>query len=239
MRDKTTPGDIPHDRTGGAAGGGWQVIYTGFVLILLTFFILLNSFTTLEEAKVHRFVASFADAVSILPGGVNISKGDYVMPPTTEKTGFEAEMHRIRATLAQWLASEGMDDHLELVLTRDGLTLRFADSLLFDTGSAALSMRILPLLDRIAETIRDTGYPARIEGHTDNVPIRTRRYPSNWELSTARAVNVLRYFIKYREIPAHRLTAVGCGAYQPLASNDTWQNRERNRRVEIILHRGE
>ncbi|MGD9332673.1 MAG: flagellar motor protein MotB, partial [Desulfobacterales bacterium] len=194
---------------------------------------------TFEATRVHQFVASFADAVRLLPAGVNLSRSDLVLPQRTEEARFEAEMHRIQADLAQWLAAKGMQDYLAMEFSQDGLTLRFADSLLFQTGSAALSVKILPLLDRIGESIHQTRYAVRIEGHTDNVPIRTRRYPSNWELSTARAVNVLRYLIKHRDVPAHRLTAVGCSAYRPLTTNDNWRNRSQNRRVEIIFHRGE
>jgi chemotaxis protein MotB len=221
-----------------STGGGWQVIYTGFVLILLSLFILLSSFATLEQTKVLQFVESFADAVSILPGGRAIVDGPLVAPPeTAESRRFMAEMQRIREDLHEWVAHRGMDDAIDLILQDEGLVLRFREEFIFSIGSAAISMKIVPLLNKIGQTIVATGYPVKIEGHTDNVPIRTQRYPSNWELSTARAVNVLRYFTKYHGIPADRLTAVGCGAYQPLTSNDTWQNRATNRRVEILFQR--
>ncbi len=229
----------PNPRMDGITGGGWQVVYTGFVLILLSFFIMLSSFATFEQSRVLQFVASFSNALSVLPGGNRVVDGQRVAPPGDETNAFKKEMRRIQAGLREWAAQRQMDQRLEMVLTDEAFTLRFDNRMLFSIGSAALAMKILPLLDKIGASISATDYPVRIEGHTDNLPIRTRRYPSNWELSTARAVNVLRYLIKHCDIPAYRLTAVGCGAFEPLDGNDSWEGRARNRRVEIIFHRGE
>ena len=91
------------------------------------------------------------------------------------------------------------------------------------------------VLGSLAGVIRDMPYPIRVEGHTDNVPIHTRRYPSNWELSTARAVNVVKYFADAGQIDPQRLSAVGYGESKPLVANDSAQNRAKNRRVEIVV----
>jgi len=237
--DMHRKGQRPSQRMDGITGGGWPVVYTGFVLILLSFFIMLSSFATFEQARVLQFVASFSNALNVLPGGTRVADGQRVAPPGDETDAFQKEMNRLQAGLRQWTARHEMDQRLEMVLTDEAFTLRFDNRMLFSIGSAALAMKMLPLLDRVGASISATDYPVRIEGHTDNVPIRTRRYPSNWELSTARAVNVLRYLIQHCDIPAYRLTAVGCGAYQPLDGNDSYEGRARNRRVEIIFYRGE
>jgi chemotaxis protein MotB len=91
------------------------------------------------------------------------------------------------------------------------------------------------LLQKIGAIISKTDYLIRIEGHTDNLPIHTALFPSNWELSTARAVNVLRYFIKEHNIDPRRLAAEGFSEFHPLAANDRPENRAKNRRVEIIF----
>ena len=96
-------------------------------------------------------------------------------------------------------------------------------------------LRDYALLEKIGAIIARTSYFIRIEGHTDNLPIHTKLFPSNWDLSTARAVNVLRYFIQSHRIDAQRLAAVGFGEFQPLAPNDTPANRAKNRRVEMIF----
>ncbi len=93
------------------------------------------------------------------------------------------------------------------------------------------------MLEKIGVIIAQTDYLIRIEGHTDNVPIHTAAFPSNWELSTARAVNVLRYFIQNHRIDAKRLSAEGLGEFRPLMANDTEENRATNRRVVVIFMR--
>jgi chemotaxis protein MotB len=106
---------------------------------------------------------------------------------------------------------------------------------LFDSGKADLKSEAIRLLDKIAPVLKQSQRPIRVEGHTDNVPIHTKEFPSNWELSTARAVNVLRYLVEKHEIPPQIISAAGYGEYHPIVPNDTAQNRSRNRRVEIII----
>jgi chemotaxis protein MotB len=113
--------------------------------------------------------------------------------------------------------------------------MRLSEHALFDLGAADISVEALPLLQKIGAIILKTDYLIRIEGHTDNLPIHTALFPSNWELSTARAVNVLRYFIKDHNIDPRRLAAEGFSEFHPLAANDRPENRAKNRRVEIIF----
>ena len=127
------------------------------------------------------------------------------------------------------------EGEVDLALIKEGLVMRLSEKALFDSGVAAISSGAYTLLEKIGAIIAKTAYFIRIEGHTDNVPIHTPVFPSNWELSTARAVNVLRYFIKTHKIDPQRLAAVGFGEYQPLVSNNTHANRAKNRRVEIIF----
>ncbi len=93
----------------------------------------------------------------------------------------------------------------------------------------------IPLLKKVAFIISKTSYAVRIEGHTDNLPIHTSKFPSNWELSTARAVNVLRYFTEKEKVSMQRLSAVGFGEFQPIIANDKPEHRAKNRRVEIVF----
>ena len=116
-----------------------------------------------------------------------------------------------------------------------GLVMRLSDQALFDVGQAAISPQAIPLLQKIGASIAKTAHEVRIEGHTDDVPIKTVQYPSNWELSTARAVNVLRYFIQSYGISSKRLSAEGFSRYQPIVPNDSPVNRAKNRRVEIVF----
>jgi chemotaxis protein MotB len=124
---------------------------------------------------------------------------------------------------------------IQVMHSDDGTRLVFEDQVLFDFGKDAINPEGFPLLDKIAQALIDVPYRLRVEGHTDNVPIQTKRFPSNWELSAARAVNVVKYFVRVSKLDPQRLSAVGYGDSRPVAPNDTSFNRAKNRRVEILL----
>ncbi len=223
------------DNSDGSPGGRWEIVYSGFVLILLCFFIMLSSFSTMEAAKVMQFVRSFTSAVSIFPGGVKFESGPAMMPGTMEMVNPESNLAKIFDNLEELAQQFNLQDKINLAFTHEGLVMRLSEHALFDLGAADISVEALPLLQKIGAIISKTDYLIRIEGHTDNLPIHTALFPSNWELSTARAVNVLRYFIKNHNIDPRRLAAEGFSEFHPLAANDRPENRAKNRRVEIIF----
>lgn len=216
-------------------GGGWEVIYTGFVLILLCFFIMLCSFSTMERSKVTRFVRSFNLAVNILTGGLKLEPGDIILPASEDIVDEKDPLAGIFKDVITKARSLGIDSSVDLEMRGKTLVMRLANAILFQTGSAQILPGSIPLLKKVGAIISSTPHAVCIEGHTDNRPIHTRRYPSNWELSTARAVNVLRFLVNRAGVPAGRISAAGFGAYQPLSANDTAADRARNRRVEIVF----
>ncbi|MGW8301592.1 MAG: OmpA/MotB family protein [Desulfobacterales bacterium] len=218
-----------------SAGSRWEIVYSGFVLILLCFFIMLSSFSTMQEAKVMQFVKSFVTAVGIMPRGTKLEPGLVVLSDSPDMVASKSELAKIFHTLEELAYEFNLEKEINLVLTREGLVMRMSEHMLFGLGSADIAPEALPLLQKVGAIISKTAYLIRIEGHTDNLPIHTERYPSNWELSTARAVNVLRYFIKNHNIDPKRLAAEGFSEFHPVVANDTAQNREKNRRVEIIF----
>lgn len=218
-----------------SSGGRWEIVYSGFVLILLCFFIMLSSFSTMEAAKVMQFVRSFVTAVSILPSGAKFESGLAVVSDSADLVDSKSELAKIFQTLEELAYEFNLKNEIRLALTHEGLVMRMSEHTLFGLGSADITAEALPLLQKVGAIISKTAYLIRIEGHTDNLPIHTERYPSNWELSTARAVNVLRYFIKNHDVDPRRLAAEGFSEFHPLVANDTAENREKNRRVEIIF----
>ena len=218
-----------------SSGGGWEIVYSGFILILLCFFIMLCSFSTMEEAKIMRFVRSFASAVSLFEGGRKFDSGLVVLPESSDIVDIRSSIAKIFEELEILVMQSKLEDDVSISSSPQGLVMTLSNHALFDSGIADLSLEARPLLEKIGAVIAKTDYLVRIEGHTDNIPIRTERFPSNWELSTARAVNVLRYFIDNHGVPSQRLSAVGFGEYQPLVSNDSQEHRALNRRVEIIF----
>lgn len=214
--------------------GGWQVVYTGFILIMLCFFIMLSSFASLQQAKIVQFVKAFSTAVSVLNGGLSLEKGETIFETKFMVIDKEDPMARLFNAVTMY--SETLDiNQVEMQLSEHGVIMTLADTLLFESGKADLSSDARALLHKIAILIHKVNVPVEIEGHTDNVPIATPAFPSNWELSTARAVNVLRYLIEQQAVDASRLSAVGMSEYQPVASNDTAANRARNRRVAFVF----
>lgn len=120
-----------------------------------------------------------------------------------------------------------------------GIVLSLKESVLFKPGEAELSAaahRTLDMLaDRLVGILGASSGPIRIEGHTDDTPIATSRYPSNWELSTARATNIVRYLVESRHFPPDRLSAAGYGEFRPLEDNSSIEGKRKNRRVDIVI----
>jgi chemotaxis protein MotB len=196
---------------------------------------MLSSFSSIEEAKIMRFVRSFVNAVSILPGGLKADGDAAIVPISAEMVDSDSPLAKLYEDLQKIADRLSNREDIAVSFTRKGLVMRLSDHALFDAGIAEISPKALPLLHKIGTIIAETAYEVRVEGHTDDVPIQTARYPSNWELSTARAVNVLRYLIRTFQIPSERLSAQGFGEYQPMVPNDNAANRAKNRRVEIVF----
>ena len=148
------------------------------------------------------------------------------------------EFERIRRQIMQYARAHALEREVEAVVARRGLVVRLlTDRVLFDSGYADLKPQGIELLNHVANAIRpDTEHPILVEGHTDDVPINTARFASNWELSTARATEVVRHFIS-RGLPSARLGAAGYADEHPVATNATASGRARNRRVEVVLQR--
>jgi len=214
---------------------GWQVVYTAFALLMLSFFIMLCSYSTLASAKVIRFSKSFVDAVSIFSGGFKLEEGPLVLESSMEMVIADRIISRLKASFEKAAEDAGFLGELQLKTVGNDIYMRLPDNILFKLGEAAIERSAYRLLSKISAVFKEGSYDIRIEGHTDNLPISTPAFPSNWELSTARAVNVLRFFHERERIDSNRLSAVGLSEYRPVADNNTREGRRQNRRVEIIL----
>jgi chemotaxis protein MotB len=213
---------------------GWQMVYTGFVLILLCFFIMLTSFASFQESRITQFVRSFSNAVTVFKEGNALEKGETIISNDAAMVDKDDPLARLFEKVNQLGRQNGLGN-VDVRRTPRGVIMTLSEKMLFASGSATLSMPSYPLLRRVAAIIKTVGVPVEIEGHTDDVPIRTEAYPTNWELSTARAVNVLRYLTENQGVDRHKISAVGMSQYHPLVANTSDENRYKNRRVEIIF----
>jgi chemotaxis protein MotB len=213
---------------------GWQMVYTGFVLILLCFFIMLTSFASFQKSRITQFVRSFSHAVTVFKDGDALEKGQTIISNDAAMVDKDDPLARLFEKVNRMGRENGLDN-VDVRRTPRGVIMTLSEKMLFASGSATLSASSYILLRRIAAIIKSVGVAVEIEGHTDDVPIRTEAFPSNWELSTARAVNVLRFLTEKQGVDRHRISAVGMSQYHPVVANTTDENRYKNRRVEIIF----
>jgi len=230
----------------------WMTTYGDMITLVLTFFILLYSYSSLDVLKWKQVVSSVKGSLGVMNGGTTLNDAELVgqgQPNsnpnekliTDEEIEYlerlqqeKAEMEKLKAFLSEIL--QEMDQRIIVETDQRGVVLRFEDSVLFDKGKADLKPEAKSILNKVSNLLNSVDNPIRIEGHTDDLAINTVKFPSNWELSTTRSTNVLRYLLEYGLDPK-QLSAVGYGEYHPIAANTNEENRKKNRRVDIVILR--
>jgi chemotaxis protein MotB len=197
-----------------------------------------------ESTKAHT--PATAEVPSIVPLTPNIPKPTDTSAKDISKAMLAAsaskqeqqDFRKLKRELDAYSKAHGFGNEVQAVIEQRGLVVRvLTDKLLFDSGSATLQPAGLPLLEEISRLLNvDHKHPITVEGNTDNQPIQSSQFPSNWELSTDRATTVVRYLIAHG-VADQRLSAAGYADLHPLASNATAAGRARNRRVDIVLDR--
>jgi len=236
--------------------------FADMMSLLLTFFVLLLSFANMDVQKFKEVMASVQGALvgsqppstSMVP--LSDSTSGAAAPPVDTTPGYtprgaaeerpdsETVANGRRdlealASLQEVIADEGMGDNVEVETTARGLVVRVKGQLFFTGGGDSLLKGSTKVLDEIAAILDAYPYDLTIEGHTDDTPIHTERYASNWELSTSRAIAVMRYLQQTQHVAAARMAVAGYAATHPLAANDSDAHRTANRRVEFVFHHPE
>ena len=223
---------------------GWLTTFNDLVTLLMVFFVLLFTMSSIDAKQLQDFQYALQSGLGILEEGrmVNVSikttrSAENPAQSITHQTGVKVPERRYLQRLLNDRLVQSLESDFEIQVTEtlQGIRLFFEDQILFDFGKAKINPAGYSLLDQLAKVIQKVPNPVRVEGHTDNIPIRTSRFPSNWELSVARAVNVVKYFVEIGRINPRRLSAVGYGESRPIVANNTPANRAKNRRVEILL----
>jgi chemotaxis protein MotB len=223
---------------------GWLTTFNDLVTLLMVFFVLLFTMSSTDKNLIKEFQNALQSGLGALSAGskVSVAVNESQRLPSlsgpltqgqvqTTPGGEDSTTDALDEALGELSADPGINVKYEDL----GARISFEDALLFDFGKADINSSGLALLDKMASIIQKKSYLVRVEGHTDNVPIHTHRFPSNWDLSTARAVSVVKYFVEVGNINPKRLSAVGYGESRPMVANDSPANRARNRRVEIVL----
>ncbi|MEW5947860.1 MAG: flagellar motor protein MotB [Thermodesulfobacteriota bacterium] len=226
----------------------WLVSYADFITLLFAFFVTMYASSRVDGQKMGYVMDSIQRAFGAIPlsevsgGGRSIIPGANVpaQPSFVSDKGAgykEAEMKKAAEEIKKSLEAKekGLNQAVSISIDERGMVISIADKVFFDTGLATIREDVKPVLDEIARTLLRAPNHIRIEGHTDNVPINTPQFPSNWELSTARASAIIRHLLTYHPFDPRKLSAAGYGEYRPVAPNDNEDGRSKNRRVDIVI----
>jgi chemotaxis protein MotB len=221
----------------------WVISYADLVTLLFGFFILLYATADHNIAKFESLARGLSDAFNVpvnegLRDGTPLfDGGSGFVPGGVEATNalIENDLLLVQNLVQERALAEGLVGKIVVSQEEDGISIRLADNLIFPTASADIRPDALPLLDIAAAVINELDREVRVEGHTDNVPVTTERYASNWELSSARATAVLRYLVDDGDVDPTTVFAAGYGEFRPVASNLTPEGRALNRRADLVI----
>jgi len=245
-RREKAPDRVSHER--------WLVSYADFITLMFAFFVVMFASSQVDKHKAVKLAAAIEDAfqemgifqtassrlplvttdlvpkenVQTIENGKGLAGQGQMLLPVEKLADLQKQLERA-------LAQELQRHEVALTAGHDGLIISLREIGFFDSGSAQLRPTSEATVRRIAGTLAAQPNNIRIEGHTDNVPIHNAQFASNWELSTARATEMIRLFITHYHFPATRLSAAGYAEYHPVASNQTVESRALNRRVDIVV----
>ena len=226
----------------------WMATFADLVTLLMCFFVLLFAMSTTQQETYKELVKSLRSALgSQAVPEAGTREGLIMRPVPTEKTEdsqsvdelggmIEREMDDIVSEIRELVLFNKLGGEVSVTKTEAGVVITMSDLLLFSAGGTQLSSKGLEILEKVATVLSRLAYHVKIRGHTDSEPITSATYPSNWELSSARASTVARLLVANGVSPFY-ISAEGYAQYHPLATNDTAQGRARNRRVEIVYER--
>jgi chemotaxis protein MotB len=214
----------------------WLVSYADFITLLFAFFVVMYSISSVNEGKFRVVSQSIVEALNpMIPMSATTlrfapeSQGG---PTSNRAISIDLQVYR---KLSEAIKAIDATGRVKVAQSERGVTISITDTMLFKPGEAIVLAESRETLLRVASVLTDFPHQIRIEGHTDNVPIHTKEFPTNWELSASRALNITRFLTEGGYLPADRLAASGYGEFHPIAPNDTPEGRSQNRRVEVVI----
>lgn len=237
----------------------WLVSYADFITLLFAFFVTMYSVSRVDGKKLGSAVESLQRALgSVMPIQMTHKEpgvfSNQVVPIHFSLTPIEGKAYTADGRALLKMAEEvkkGIEEissreksskitsnlahQIRFILEKRGLVIRISEHIFFPSGEATIRPEMEPILQVLGRTLEKVPNHIRIEGHTDNVPIHTVRFPSNWELSTARATTIVRYLLEHFRFDPERLSATGYGEYRPIETNSTPEGRMQNRRVDFVI----
>jgi chemotaxis protein MotB len=223
----------------------WLLSYADFITLLMIFFIIMYSMSNVDSKKYKQVAAGLSAAMGGgganiigIDDGVPIDKVENLIDTTLENMTEEQKLEKVKDAVDKYLKQSGLDNSVSTTVEERGLVLSFKDSIFFDSGKSEIkseqSKKLIEIGRILNQPIISESF-IRVEGHTDNVPVKNNIFKSNWDLSVARASHVVQILIDQSEIKPERVSAAGYGEYRPKSDNNTKAGRNANRRVDIII----
>ena len=224
----------------------WMVSFADFMTLLFALFVVLFAISDVDEAKLEQVADSVDQAFGIMDSrgpsiiDANPERSAPIKPILTPESPLPPDSRGQQDQLVEKLQkalsnTDKLAASVQLRQESRGIIIQLKDTRLFTSGSAVLQNEIRSELKKIISELQNPGNQIRIEGHTDNVPIHSGTYTSNWELSAARANSVLQFFLSQTNLKPEQFSVAGYGEYRPIAPNNSAENRARNRRVDIVI----
>lgn len=225
----------------------WLIPYSDLLTLLLALFIVLFATAQVDAQKLEQMAQSFNAAFNGSPSMLDKQASMVESPNSTpaEKPSSEAnknqameavQLNDVKQKLDQYIKNNNLGGELQTSLTEDGLIIRIQDTALFMSGRADLRPESQRWAEVISTMLGTLSQSVIVSGHTDNVPINTAEFPSNWDLSSKRALNFMKFLLAGDpQLKPERFSAIGFGEYRPIAVNNTNEGRSKNRRVEILI----
>ena len=243
-------------------GGSWLTTYSDLVTLLLCFFVLLFSMAIIDKQKFEEVAqsmrAAFSSDFSIMPvqdGDTMISitpyesgeelleqledgKDEPEQEPETVEDDDSLKMETIKVAkidIQKLIDEMGLNENIKVIEEDTKIILRMDSIILFDSGIAEMKSSAEPIVEKLGQVLESIDAEILVQGHADDRPIHTTIFPSNWELSTKRATNMVKFLIDRCGLKEGNLTAAGNAEFRPIAPNDSEYNRQKNRRIDVII----
>ncbi len=218
----------------------WLLTYSDLITLLMIFFVVLYSASTVNETKYKQLATSMG---AVFTGGSTVLGSEENSGSSSDNAGElkplvqteEEKLKGIENQINDIVKDLQLEGSVSTSIEERGLIISFTDSVFFDSGKADIKDELKPKLISVSKILNKIDNYVRVEGHTDNIPINNSDFHSNWQLSSVRASNVVEFLINYGEISPNRLSAVGYGEYRSIADNNTEEGRAKNRRVDVLI----
>lgn len=218
----------------------WLITYADLITLLMIFFVLMYTISSVNSKKFAQLSASMSEALLGQNSGFFLGEAPGPVMVDGKAAGGKAEqtgMKQAKEQIEKYIDKEGLKGKVEVSLDERGLVISLKEALLFNIGSSDITGGARDVITKVGNILTAMPNNIRIEGHTCNLPISTSHFPSNWELSTARATTVVRFLVNQVGLRPEKLSATGYGEFRPIVPNTTEINRARNRRVDLVVLR--